>query len=99
VGHLIATEPELRAGSFTGKVAGTPCFRDGKVARVEAWLAGIGRPLEGFAASWFYSDSHNDLPLLKRVDHPVAVDPDETLREVALNHNWPIISLRDQKAV
>jgi HAD superfamily hydrolase (TIGR01490 family) len=94
VEHLIATEPELRGGSFTGKVAGTPCFREGKVARVEEWLAGIGRPLESFAASWCYSDSHNDLPLLERVTRPVAVDPDDRLRGVAESRGWQLLSLR-----
>jgi len=94
VGHLIATEPEVRAGSFTGKVAGTPCFREGKVVRLEQWLAALGRTLEDFAASSFYSDSHNDLPLLERVTRPVAVDPDDTLRRVAGSRGWPILSLR-----
>jgi len=62
--HLIATEPESVGGRFTGRVAGTPCFREGKIRRVEQWLAGLGRRLEDYAASSFYSDSHNDLPLL-----------------------------------
>src|SRR3990170_175903 len=77
--HLIATEPESHGGRFTGRVAGTPCFREGKVQRVDAWLQGMGRHLAGFAESCFYSDSHNDLALLERVTRPVAVDPDETL--------------------
>ena len=94
VAHLIATEPEARDGRFTGKVAGTPCFRDGKVVRLVAWLAALGRPLASFAASSFYSDSHNDLPLLERVSRPVAVDPDERLRRVAAERAWEIISLR-----
>ena len=94
VAHLIATEPEARAGRFTGKVAGTPCFRDGKVVRLGEWLAAIGRPLASFAASSFYSDSHNDLPLLERVTRPVAVDPDDALRQVAESRRWQIISLR-----
>jgi HAD superfamily hydrolase (TIGR01490 family) len=94
VEHLIATEPEARAGRFTGKVAGTPCFRDGKVVRLGEWLAAIGRPLASFAASIFYSDSHNDLPLLERVTRPVAVDPDDALRQVAESRRWQIISLR-----
>jgi HAD superfamily hydrolase (TIGR01490 family) len=94
VEHLIATEPEARAGRFTGKVAGTPCFRDGKVVRLGEWLAAIGRPLASFAASSFYSDSHNDLPLLERVTRPVAVDPDDALRQVAESRRWQIISLR-----
>jgi len=94
VPHLIATEPEARDGAFTGKVAGIPCFRAGKVACLEQWLAATGTPLEGFATSWFYSDSHNDLPLLERVTRPVAVDPDDTLRDIAGSRGWPVISLR-----
>jgi len=91
--HLVATEPEVRGGEFTGGVAGTPCFREGKVARLEAWLADHGRALEAFRESWFYSDSLNDLPLLSRVSHPVAVDPDQTLRAHAAARGWPIITL------
>jgi phosphoserine phosphatase len=64
------------------------------VARLEQWLAALGRTLEAFPGSWFYSDSHNDLPLLERVKHAVAVDPDEPLRAVAAARGWPIISLR-----
>ena len=94
VAHLVATEPEIRGGSFTGKVAGIPCFRDGKVTRLEQWLAGIGRPLASFPTSWFYSDSHNDLPLLERVSRPVAVDPDDALQRIAAARGWPVISLR-----
>ena len=89
--HLIATEPELRDGRYTGEVAGIPAFREGKVRRLDAWLTGRGETLAG---SCFYSDSHNDLPLLGRVDRPVAVDPDPQLREVALARGWPILSLR-----
>ena len=95
VAHLIATEPEEKNGAFTGKVVGTPCFREGKVARVEAWLEAQGLDLAGsFSRSWFYSDSHNDLALLELVSDPVAVDPDETLLRVAREHGWPVISLR-----
>ena len=94
VPHLIATEPEARDGRFTGRVAGTPCFRDGKIRRVDAWLAGLGRRLEDFADSHFYSDSHNDLPLLERVRRPVAVDPDPRLAAEAARRGWPVISLR-----
>lgn len=93
IDNLIATEPEQRNGSFTGGVSGIPCFREGKVARLEAWLAGSGAKLASFAESWFYSDSLNDLPLLERVTHPVAVDPDPTLREHAGRKGWRIISL------
>jgi HAD superfamily hydrolase (TIGR01490 family) len=94
VPHLVATEPEMKDGRYTGRVAGTPCFREGKVARVEAWLAGQGRALGDFPRSGFYSDSMNDLPLLERVSHPVAVDPDERLGAEARRRGWPVISLR-----
>jgi HAD superfamily hydrolase (TIGR01490 family) len=94
VPHLVATEPETRNGAFTGRPAGIPCFREGKVARLEEWLAALGRPLASFAATTFYSDSHNDLALLERVTRPVAVDPDDALRRVAASRGWPVISLR-----
>jgi HAD superfamily hydrolase (TIGR01490 family) len=93
VAHLIATEPETRGTEFTGRVAGIPCFREGKVSRLQAWLAGRGTALEAFSESWFYSDSLNDLPLLDRVSHPVAVDPDDTLRAHAAQRGWAVISL------
>ena len=80
VPHLIATEPEQRGEEFTGRVAGLPCFKDGKVKRLDAWLAAQGWTRATFPESWFYSDSHNDLPLLECVTHPVAVNPDDTLR-------------------
>lgn len=89
--HLIATEPEIANGKFTGRVAGVPSFRDGKVTRLAEWMAPRGFNLEG---SSFYSDSHNDLPLLEQVTYPVAVDPDETLAAHAETRGWPIISLR-----
>lgn len=94
VPHLVVTEPERSGGRFTGRVAGTPCFREGKIVRVEAWLAGLGRQLQDFPQSVFYSDSHNDLPLLERVTRPVAVDPDPKLAAVALERGWPAVSLR-----
>ena len=93
IAELIATEPEERGGEFTGGVRGIPCFREGKVQRLEAWLAARGAALGAYSESWFYSDSLNDLPLLTRVTHPVAVDPDETLRAHAQRSGWPIISL------
>ena len=92
--HLIATEPERRDGRFTGRVAGTPCFRDGKLTRLDEWLAGLGRRLAEFEASTCYSDSQNDLPLLERVTRPVAVDPDDTLAREAKRRGWELISLR-----
>jgi HAD superfamily hydrolase (TIGR01490 family) len=91
--HLIATEPEQRDGQFTGAVCGIPCFREGKVQRLEAWLASENRTLQSYGRSWFYSDSLNDLPLLERVSDPVAVDPDDTLRAHAQRRGWPVISL------
>jgi HAD superfamily hydrolase (TIGR01490 family) len=94
VEHLIATEPEQQGGEFTGRVAGVPCFREGKVVRLESWMAQHGWGWGSFAGSWFYSDSLNDLPLLRKVKHPVAVDPDATLRAHADLHGWRMISLR-----
>lgn len=94
VAHLIATEPEQRGGEFTGRVSGIPCFKEGKVKRLDAWLGGQGKTLAAFDESWFYSDSHNDLPLLERVTHPVAVDPDEALAAEARRRGWATISLR-----
>ena len=89
---LIATDPEEINGEFTGRYAGTPCFREGKVTRLNQWLADNHHDLTG---SHFYSDSHNDLPLLQMVDHPVAVDADEKLLSHAKQHGWRSISLRD----
>jgi HAD superfamily hydrolase (TIGR01490 family) len=92
VPHLLATEPEFTEGRYTGRPVGIPCFQHGKVQRLDQWLAETGHDL---AESWFYSDSHNDLPLLGRVTYPVAVDPDATLAQHARERGWPIISLRD----
>ncbi|MFY0991046.1 HAD family hydrolase [Halomonas sp. C05BenzN] len=92
VDELIAVEPEVVDGRYTGRVEGIPSYREGKVKRLEAWLADKEITLDD---AWFYSDSHNDLALLELVDHPVAVDPDPTLREVAERKGWKIISLRD----
>ena len=93
VEHLIATEPEMRNGRFTGRVAGTPSFREGKATRTLEWLAARGQTLGDFSESWFYSDSINDLPLLERVTHPVVVDPDPQLERLARERNWPIMAL------
>jgi HAD superfamily hydrolase (TIGR01490 family) len=90
--NLLATTPEFIDGRYTGGFNGIPCFREGKVKLLETWLENSTETMQD---SWFYSDSHNDLPLLKLVDNPVAVDPDEKLIEFANASNWPIISLRD----
>lgn len=92
VEHLIATTPELENGHYTGRFVGTPCFREGKVQRLKEWL---GENDHDLANSWFYSDSHNDLPLLSLVGFPVAVDPDEKLETFAARNAWPVISLRN----
>jgi len=92
--NLIATEPEERAGEFTGRVKGVPSFREGKVERLRTWMREHGIQWDRVEETWFYSDSLNDLPLLSLVSHPVAVDPDETLKEHALMHDWRVISLR-----
>jgi HAD superfamily hydrolase (TIGR01490 family) len=92
--HLMATEPEIRSGRFTGDVVGEPCMREGKIEHLDRWLAARGKALGDFAESWFYSDSINDLPLLERVTHPVAVDPDGRLEEAARGRGWRTLSLR-----
>lgn len=92
--HLIGTVPAQEGGRFTGKPRGTPAFQKGKIERVEAWLESMGLWWGAFESTHFYSDSRNDLPLLELVSHPVAVDPDDTLRAHAESKGWPIISLR-----
>jgi len=92
IDHLLATTPEFINNRYTGKFEGVPCFQAGKITLLEQWLKETGETMEN---SWFYSDSHNDLPLLKRVDNPVAVDPDDQLRDYALQANWQVISLRN----
>lgn len=91
VEHLLATEPEVVDGRYTGRFRGIPTFREGKIRALEHWLE---RHQENLAGSWFYSDSHNDIPLLQFVEHPVAVDPDPALRAHAESQGWPVISLR-----
>lgn len=94
VDDIIATQAEFKDGRYTGEVLGTPCFQDGKVERLQMWLKEHDKTLND---SWFYSDSHNDLPLLNLVSHPVAVDPDKKLEQHAKNQSWPIISLNEKK--
>ena len=86
--NLLATEPEILNGRYTGKVAGTPCFQQGKVVRLNEWLRDTGNTLRG---SCFYSDSHNDLPLLRMVDRPIAVNPDNELKTVATRAGWKVL--------
>jgi HAD superfamily hydrolase (TIGR01490 family) len=88
---LLATECEMAEGRYTGRTTGVPCFREGKVTRLQHWLEESGLSLEG---SYFYSDSMNDLPLLEQVANPVAVDPDPRLRAEAQSRGWPVITLR-----
>ena len=93
VEHLIATGVEENAGHYTGRPRGTPSFREGKVRRTDEWLASFGHHWNGFARSYFYSDSVNDVPLLERVTDPVATNPDPQLAALARERGWPVIRL------
>ncbi|MDC9727414.1 MAG: HAD-IB family hydrolase, partial [Candidatus Thioglobus sp.] len=84
--NLLATNPEVEAGEFTGKVNGEPCFQTGKITHLNQWLTQTGESMKG---AYFYSDSHNDLPMLELVDHPVVVHGDDTLLRIAKQRNWP----------
>ncbi len=92
IDNLLATTPEMIDGKYTGNFTGIPCFQGGKVELLKEWLTDSSETLQD---SWFYSDSHNDLPLLKPVDHPVAVNPDDKLKHYATVTGWPVISLRN----
>lgn len=92
VDNLLATEPEILEQTYTGKVSGTPCFKDGKVTRLNQWLQ---QQSEEITESWFYSDSHNDLPLLEFATHSFAVNPDDELKGIAEKSNWPILNIHD----
>ncbi len=91
IDNLLATEPKIVNGRYTNEIEGVPCFHEGKVVRLENWLTQHRLSLEG---SYFYSDSHNDLPLMEKVETPIAVDPDEELATVARKNGWEITSLR-----
>ena len=95
--HLIATEPEVlgdpATGNFSGKVAGTPNFREGKVTRVESWLSSEKLSWSSLEKSYFYSDSINDLPLMEKVTQPIPTNPDQSLRAKAMENGWPILEL------
>lgn len=90
---LIATDPEYIAGRYTGKISGTPSFKQGKVLRVNSWLEGMSKRLHDFDESYFYSDSINDLPLLEVVTHPIVTNPSESLLALAQQRKWPVLNL------
>jgi HAD superfamily hydrolase (TIGR01490 family) len=94
IANLIGTDPEMVDGQFTGHVSGEPSFQEGKVTRLNDWLTSRGQKITDFKTSYFYSDSHNDLPLMKLVTNPVAVDADPQLTAYAQKNQWPCISLR-----
>ena len=91
INQLLATEPEIKAGRYTGGVSGIPCFQAGKIDKLLPWLQKNGESLTG---STFYSDSHNDLPLLGLVDNPVAVNADKILTKIAQKKGWDILNWR-----
>lgn len=97
IDHLLAielaTEGDRPDGRYTGASVGVPSFREGKVSRTQAWLASLGKSFENFPRTWFYSDSANDIPLLERVSHPVATNPDDRLRHVARERGWDVLEL------
>ena len=94
VEHLIAAMPETDAGgNLTGRLLGTPTQGAGKVTHTKAWLAGMGKTLEDFGSVHFYSDSHNDLPLMSIVSHPVATNPNAALKTHATAQGWPLLDL------
>src|SRR5699024_512572 len=95
VDELLATEPAMRGGGYTGEVEGQPCFQSEKIERLQQWMR-VGN--RSFTQTWFYSDSINDRPLLNHVQHPVAVDPDSLLEQHARTRGWPVASLRRESA-
>lgn len=95
VPHLIGTEPEYANGRYTGRIAGTPSFKEGKVTRVRQWLAGMDLSMADFGESFFYSDSINDVPLLEQVTRPIAANPSPSLRAIAQRQGWQVLDLFD----
>ncbi len=93
--HLVATDAEVQRGRYTGRILGTPCFKGGKVVRVNDWLGAMGLGLADFSESFFYSDSVNDVPLLEKVTRPIAANPSPTLRAIAQERGWQVIDLFD----
>lgn len=95
IDHLIATSLQREGQRYTGRPEGVPSFREGKVTRMDQWLASQGLAWDSFDETWFYSDSLNDLPLLERVSRPVATNPDERLAAIARERGWPVRMLFD----
>lgn len=99
VEHLLAIRLETEGGDplgrYTGRSEGVVTFREGKIVRTEQWLSSMGLKLGDFHASYFYSDSINDVPLMERVTHPVATNPDSRLRVIAKERKWPVLELFD----
>jgi len=93
IAHLIATEPEVVCGRYSGRIQGVASFRAGKIVRVRDWLAGMNLTLADFSVSYFYSDSVNDVPLMEVVSHPVATNPSAALRALAQARGWPVLEL------
>ena len=89
---LLATEPEFKNGKFTGGLSGEPCFKEGKVNKVKKWME--SNKYTNYEDIYFYTDSHNDIKLLEFCTIPVAVDPDNILKEISIKNNWKIISLK-----
>ena len=89
INNLLATEPEIKNNKYTGRVLGEPCFQLGKITHLKRWMKENNEDLKG---STFYSDSHNDLPMLELVDHPVVVNGDEKLLDIAKKRNWPSLN-------
>ncbi len=98
VEHLIGSQGEMADGRYTGEPTGVPSFREGKITRTRDWLASLGKQWLDFGEIWFYSDSMNDLPLLKVASHPVATNPDPALRTLARERGWPVLDLFGSKA-
>ena len=94
IDELIGTDPEENEGEFTGKVKGTPSFKEGKVTRLFDWLDEKNLKLADFEKTFFYSDSHNDLALLEVVTNPVVVNGDKILQKKAQEKNWPTLNLK-----
>ena len=90
--HLLASEPEFVNNRFTGNMLGEPCFKDGKVTKVQEWMK--VNKLSEFKEIYFYTDSHNDIKLMEFCTRPIAVDPDEILKKTSIDNKWEIISLR-----